>query len=448
MQSKNQAPPPPVPSLPSGLPGSPSVPLNRNQQPVNGPHGSRSSGSVSPPTRAFSPSRGMPDQQLADGVSRMGFTPNSRVPSMGNAMPDPMFPPRLSSAAPGGPGPSFAPSQFLPGPGRGMPPPGAFGPGQVMHPSHPNLPPGAIMPPQPGQGPMGPSNFNGQGQIIPPARNTSHRGPQMGFPTRPGQPGIAPNGFPGGPPGQPQGNGFGQPPNVVSPPASRPPSSGSYAGGLRKVPSAPMLNAHGDPYQGGQPPMPPFPDDLQPPRPHFLPRSDSSSSLNSLSTMNSLHAPRPLLPSAQLGLRNSSIAGSFIEPSPPNSPVEETPRPVGPTTSSITAQMKCKVFLKQQHSQWKSVGSAKLRLYHESPTNVKQLVVEADNSKKAVLISTIVLADGVERVGRTGVAVEVSDKGARTGIVYMLQLRNETSAGGLFDSLLAGSDRSMVAAKG
>ena len=106
------------------------------------------------------------------------------------------------------------------------------------------------------------------------------------------------------------------------------------------------------------------------------------------------------------------------------------------------------VFLKQHHQQWKNVGSAKLRLYHESPTNVKQLVVEADNSKKTVLISTIVLADGVERVGRTGVAVELSDKGARTGIVYMIQLRNETSAGGLFDSLLAGSDRSGVNAKG
>jgi hypothetical protein len=103
--------------------------------------------------------------------------------------------------------------------------------------------------------------------------------------------------------------------------------------------------------------------------------------------------------------------------------------------------MKCKVFLKQQHAQWKALGAAKLKLYQQDPTNIKQLVVEADNKAKSVLISTIVLTDGVERVGKTGVAVELSDKGLRTGIIYMIQLRNETSAGGLFDSLLAGSDR-------
>jgi len=129
------------------------------------------------------------------------------------------------------------------------------------------------------------------------------------------------------------------------------------------------------------------------------------------------------------------------EPSPPNSPEVEA-RDIGPVTSTISAQMKCKVFLQQQHAQWKALGSAKLKLYRQEPTNIKQLVVEADNKDKSVLISTIVLTDGVERVGKTGVAIELSDKGARTGIVYMIQLRNETSAGGLFDSLLAGSDRS------
>jgi len=189
--------------------------------------------------------------------------------------------------------------------------------------------------------------------------------------------------------------------------------------------------------------MPAYPDGLNPPRAPFgIPRNDSSGSLSSL-TAPSLYAPqpRPLLPSAQLSIRAVSTVGSFVEPSPPNSPVEETPVHTGPVTSTISAQMKCKVFLKQQHAQWKSLGSAKLRLYRESPTNIKQLVVEADNNKKTVLISTLVLEDGVERVGKTGVAIELSDKGQRTGIVYMIQLRNESSAAGLFDSLLAGSDR-------
>jgi len=110
--------------------------------------------------------------------------------------------------------------------------------------------------------------------------------------------------------------------------------------------------------------------------------------------------------------------------------------------STVCATMKCKVFLKQHHAQWKSLGTAKLTLYDQRPSRLKQLVVEADNRDKTMLISTIVLSDGVERVGKTGVAIELSDKGARTGIVYMLQLRNENSAGGLFDILIADSDRS------
>lgn len=107
----------------------------------------------------------------------------------------------------------------------------------------------------------------------------------------------------------------------------------------------------------------------------------------------------------------------------------------------ISAQMKCKVFLQQSHQQWKSLGGGKLKLYVAKERNVKQLVVESDSSKSTMLISTIVLTDGVERVAKTGVAVEISDRGQRTGIIYMLQLRNEGAAAGLFGGLLKGSDR-------
>lgn len=185
--------------------------------------------------------------------------------------------------------------------------------------------------------------------------------------------------------------------------------------------------------------MPGYPDGLAPPNRPFMTRSDSSGSLNSMG----LHAPqaKPLLPSAQFSVRSIST-NSFVDPSPPSSPVEETPQFTGPTTSAITANMKCKVFLQEHHAKWKSLGAGKLKLYHESPTNIKQLVVEADNSKKSAIISTIVLVDGVERVGKTGVAIELSNQGQRTGIVYMIQLRSETAAAGLFQSLLAGSTRS------
>ncbi|KAI0788546.1 hypothetical protein C8Q75DRAFT_719820 [Abortiporus biennis] len=408
--AKNQAPPPPVPALPgmNSLPKSPSASRERTSDPPS----ARSSGSASPPTRAYSPpvrgpSSGQPPfDSISDSMSRMGLGPDSRVPPMGNPMPGQMHPPRSNSTTSPPPnGPNFGPGQFLPinnfGPGQSLPSPSSAA---SMH-------------------SLGP----GQGVIVPPPRGTSngYRGgappPGGGLPPRPGQFNDLPS------PMSPYG---------PSPTGSRPPSSGSYGGNLRKSPSSRSIGSQYDHTSNGPlPPMPAYPEGLPPPRPHFLPRTDSSNSLSSLQAPQ----PRPLLPSAQF--RGVSTAGSFIEPSPPNSPVEETPPDLGPVTSTISAQMKCKVFLKQQHAQWKNLGSAKLKLYRESPTNIKQLVVEADNSKKNILISTIVLVDGVERVGKTGVAIELSDKGQRTGIVYMLQLRNESSAGGLFDSLLAGSDR-------
>ena len=151
----------------------------------------------------------------------------------------------------------------------------------------------------------------------------------------------------------------------------------------------------------------------------------------------------PVLPS--VALRNSraftTISSGNQEISPPTSPTNDYDLSAGASTSSICAQMRCKVFLKQQHAQWKSLGAAKLKLYLQQATNIKQLVVEADTKEHPILISTIILTDGVERVGKTGVAIELSDKGARTGIVYMIQLRGETAASGLFDQLLLGSDR-------
>ncbi|AGV14300.1 hypothetical protein, variant [Cryptococcus neoformans var. grubii H99] len=156
---------------------------------------------------------------------------------------------------------------------------------------------------------------------------------------------------------------------------------------------------------------------------------------------------RPLEPPSAMFANNfpgriSPLGVSSNDDSPPQSPVEEEMYSLtGPTI--ISAQMKCKVFLKQSHQQWKSLGSGKLKLYSQAVGYVKQLVVESDSSSKQLLISTIILTDGVERVAKTGVAVEISDRGKRTGIVYMIQLRNETSAVGLFESLLAGSDRAV-----
>ena len=269
-----------------------------------------------------------------------------------------------------------------------------------------------------------------QHSIIPPARSTSFI------------PGTV-NESPAGPSILPPNTPYGPKPSPNFPvshstnqlhltggehPPPRPPSDPSIGSGVGKMPSTPSLNTqHSQPA----PALASFPSGYhQPHGMNQIPR-------------NNPHAlqPRQILPSQFVDPRSVSVTETpFTEPSPPSSPIQE-PQDLGPVVSTISAQMKCKVFLQQQHAQWKSLGSAKLMLYCQNPTNVKQLVVEADNRSKSILISTIVLTDGVERVGKTGVAIELSDKGTRTGIIYMIQLRNETSAGGLFDSLLAGSDR-------
>jgi len=228
-------------------------------------------------------------------------------------------------------------------------------------------------------------------------------------------------------------NGQFAPPHPVPP--GREFSDPPVQGGLRKSPSTSAFNPQPEPGHASpfaRPGMASSPNLL-------LPRTNS---LGSMGEPQPQPQPRLLPPSAQF--RAPSVIGPVDEPSPPTSPTTDIPVPTGPVTSTISAQMKCKVFLKQAHAQWKSLGSAKLKLYREQPTNVKQLVVEAEDKNKSVLISTIVLTDGVERVGKTGVAIELSDKGARTGIIYMIQLRNEQAAVGLYEGLLAGSDRTIV----
>ena len=126
-------------------------------------------------------------------------------------------------------------------------------------------------------------------------------------------------------------------------------------------------------------------------------------------------------PGSSYGGAGGRAAGRFgdDDDSPPPSPMDKVPE-----QTVVVAQMRSKIFLRQNLGQWKSLGTGKLKLFLSQPSNTKQLVVDSDkgNPPKTV-ISTIVLTDGVERVGKTGVAVELSDNGSRTGIVYMLQVR-------------------------
>jgi hypothetical protein len=282
------------------------------------------------------------------------------------------------------------------------------------------------------------------GQFLPPQRAASadpmgRRGPLGLAHAQQPMPGMDPASAQRFPPHLPPNpiNGPFVPPNVpYGVPPGREPSDPSFPGGLRKSPSASRLNSLPEPGHAHPFDRAPHPGMASSPN-LLLPRTNSSGSMGEPQL-------RVLPPSAQFRAP-SMVVGTIDEPSPPTSPTAaDMPTKTGPVTSTISAQMKCKVFLKQGHAQWKSLGSAKLKLYLEQPTNVKQLVVEAEDKNKSVLISTIVLTDGVERVGKTGVAVQLSNNGARTGIIYMIQLRNEQAAVGLYESLLAGSDRTVT----
>ncbi|THH10162.1 hypothetical protein EW145_g1527 [Phellinidium pouzarii] len=184
----------------------------------------------------------------------------------------------------------------------------------------------------------------------------------------------------------------------------RPSSDPAHQGGLRKSSSLYSLGSQYDPYQQpprSAPPMPNMPNGMPSNRTHSHGGLEEGVSL------------RPMLPSAALPRIASAASALGLDDSPPPSPIEAVHS--GPVETAILATMKCKVFLQQQHAQWKSLGSAKLTLYEQRPTMIKQLVVEADNKDNTVLISTIVLTDGVERVGKTGVAIELSDSGGAHG---------------------------------
>ncbi|KAJ1045073.1 hypothetical protein NDA14_007927 [Ustilago hordei] len=356
-------------------PGGPPSPMNARP----GMMSPQQNGAFSPDTSpAFGPSRFGPN---GPGSMHMGRPP---------LMQDPNMPPRSPGSGPMG-------MRGPPGVGSGMPfPRGGPSPVPGQMPGGPGNSPGfGPMQVRPGMGPGGPVG------PMPPFANGAPRPPMQRPP---------PPGGPGGP--HPWGHG----------PPPPPPPNGMLPREPMRRPSAPNLRqaSHGSSANGGSRTS----DEAEGGSRSFI-RTRSVSSTGSTA---------PKLPSAMMKEgRDRSERGTDI--SPPSSPVAKKS---GPFRSTVSAQMRCKLFLKQSHAQWKSLGNARLKLYHILPNDIKQLVVEND---RKTLISTIVLTDGVERVGKVGVAVELSDRGNRTGIVYMLQMRSEESAAGLFGQLLEGSDR-------
>ncbi|KAK0524606.1 hypothetical protein OC834_005466 [Tilletia horrida] len=412
--------------------------------PLGSTSGTASPDSRFPPgTRSPSPvSTGSPDLR---GGSSPGVPPplmNGRGPGPG---PGGMM---MMMSPPGGPmHMQGMPRGMSPGPGNM--PPGGMGPGGMP------MRPGAALPP--GGGPGGPPRMNGSGgppggpPNVPPNPYANGSRPMPGGGPGPG-PGPGPGGRPGMPP-LPGGAGRGGPPSpangrlpgAVGPPPPRLPGGVPPPPGWTSSPTGPPGAGPGPGQgQGGGPQRRPSAPDmrsgLKAPPPGGTNGSGgyaSDSAPHRTRSVTSEGSAPPALPSEMMK-QGLSRANTRDDLSPPSSP-QQGRREVGNSSSVVAAQMRCKLFLKQNHAQWKALGNARLKLYHLMPSNERQLVVENDKKR---LISTLVLSDGVERVGKVGIAVELSDRGARTGIVYMLQMRSEDSAVGLFGLLLEGSGRS------
>lgn len=99
-------------------------------------------------------------------------------------------------------------------------------------------------------------------------------------------------------------------------------------------------------------------------------------------------------------------------------------------------QQRCRVFLQTKPNRWKGLGAADLMLYAQPSDQSKQLVATLDDmGKRTIVISTLLWTGGVERFGKTGVAVKVIDQASNTSMIYMLQVRNLLCAV-LSDSLM------------
>lgn len=403
----SQPPRPAAASAPSGPSSEPSPAINITQP------GDRALGDRSP---AFSP-----HSSVGSSITRQGsFTSVSSFPKIkGSAFPDQGANGSESLQAPAG----FmnGSRSASPAPMNGPPQPngdGSYGrPGPSM--------PGPPRPtqPRPSNVPIPPRGMAASPSPLSPGPNAGAGGrPPFGAP----RPGALMNGGP--PPGAPNGR----------PPYPQPGGTWNTNGNYGNARPPPPPPPGGPDYL----PSPGRPRDpmRRPSAPNLRDqRGDSStppSRTRSVSSMGSNGAPK--LPSEML--KDGDLKSHTPRYTPPSSP---TLKPSGPTTSTIAAQMRCRLYLKQSHAQWKSLGNARLKLYHIMPINDKQLVVEND---RKTLVSTIILPDGVERVGKVGVAVEISDKGNRTGIIYMLQMRSEESAQGLFGELIDGSGRTVAIA--
>ncbi|CAG8805810.1 13618_t:CDS:2, partial [Gigaspora margarita] len=98
-------------------------------------------------------------------------------------------------------------------------------------------------------------------------------------------------------------------------------------------------------------------------------------------------------------------------------------------SSKLAMECRCRLFLQNDHGIWTNLGWGKMQLEIESPSQRRKLVVNSEKQNKK-LVDAILREDGVERVGRAGVAITLNsiDPANSKRIIYMMQMKEEAMA--------------------
>ncbi|CAG8594118.1 10666_t:CDS:10 [Acaulospora morrowiae] len=142
-------------------------------------------------------------------------------------------------------------------------------------------------------------------------------------------------------------------------------------------------------------------------------------------------------------------AGSDVPPLPPPKPETEfaprssslQPRDNGSPLREKEAETislmesKCRIFLKNDHAMWTNFGWGMMMVLLETPLNQKRIKIISDRQKKSKLVDAIIWEAGVEKVGKTGVAITINNIHGSYGaapIIYMIQMKDEATANKAF----------------
>ncbi|CAG8491820.1 3994_t:CDS:10 [Rhizophagus irregularis] len=111
----------------------------------------------------------------------------------------------------------------------------------------------------------------------------------------------------------------------------------------------------------------------------------------------------------------------------------QTIEPLREVEKTVTQVMevKCRVFLQNDHGVWTNIGWGNMKLSLETPSHRKRIIVNSDKKTKTI-IDAIISEDGVEKVGKS-VALTLNNTGSNLRIVYLLKMKDEESAAKVID---------------